>query len=761
MSSQITILNYQVFQTINHRNDYVVIYFKIDGSGTFVNVENYSCFALFNDNWIPMSKKESNLNTPEPISVNGTRHCVFVWDAAKDGVMILNRNQKFQFSLYYRDILCNISSNPTTTLPSLPRTNTPPPPTTTHRPIPVTRIPGQPNDPGGPGLGLQVNIANTSRLDTLIINRPNGVVIDNAPVTRQRPSLNYDYIPAPTSNTINNPNELPTRISGINSVRAGDNFINSISNQEISSINNIVNPTAGQGVQTTVGNLIIGIGESNRSNSSNSSSPIVSQNTTNKSNLRRSPTITVGLSEVEFESTTTALSVINPNTLPIFSSPGDPAPYIPNGNQNDDVIGQREFLEENPENFEYYDGFRRTESFIPTLLKVGKLPSFEYQNFGIEFIFESLFTYPREVAVGESLTISSQFLNTHDSVSEHGQIIIYLKSPTDELFELQRTDYQFIEPDNIIACGLSINTINFNSLGRWDIYSFLIDKNGRTISYANEFINLNNSNSFDGINTQSLGITRSSNRDRPNNVIISSVERYPINPIQDIPGYIITSQNIRTTSLVLRLVFTSSSRTQTVALQQRSNDVSVTILSDPGTLFKTDLSDGNTIIMSSYGQVFPYLNTNQYNYSPNEPALVEDPNIPTNNGGISIVNTSSSNLFVTITPDISPTVATVIFGGNDIIIREASSSVQRLSSTSWNINLQLPIGNVIYKYGYIGMSPNRIPSSVSWNEFTTNSYGEATLNVVGYNGGYISILTSSLDGSYRPVRDEVLKVRLA
>ena len=72
MSSQITILSYQNYQSLNHLNDYVVIYFKIDGGGTFVRVNNYCCFSLFNDVWNPITKKDSSLNTIAPISIRGT-----------------------------------------------------------------------------------------------------------------------------------------------------------------------------------------------------------------------------------------------------------------------------------------------------------------------------------------------------------------------------------------------------------------------------------------------------------------------------------------------------------------------------------------------------------------------------------------------------------------------------------------------------------------------------------------------------------------
>ncbi len=759
MSSQITILSYQNYQSLNHLNDYVVIYFKIDGGGTFVRVNNYCCFSLFNDVWNPMTKKDSSLNTIEPISVRGTKYCTFVWDASSDGVAILNQNQRFQFSLYYRDIMCNTSSSstPSTQLPP-GRIVDPPRITTTFRPIPVSRIPGRPNDPTNPGLGQQQSATNNAGIEnSIVIQRSNGVVVNNTPPTRQRPLLNYDYLPLGTSGPEVNPNQVQTRLAGQNIVRPGEAFINEISNTELALLNGFTQVIAGQGINTNVGTLIVGIGDNSSSQNVNTEPDIESAREYNTS-IEINPTISVGREEAEFSSTSSALESINPTALPIFNKKGDPSPYIPKGNQFNDVLGLREYLNTAAENFNHYDGFNKSQIYIPDLIKVNKLPSFDFENFSREFIAPSLFITPREIAVGETLTIAAQFLNSHESISHYAKVVLYLKSPSNELFELQRTDFAYIQPDNIIGCGLTINTIGLTSLGRWNIYAFLIGNNNNTLTYATEFFNLNNSNSYDGINTQSLGITRSSNRNRQNDLVITS-DRLPTNPIQDIPGNIITSQNIAT-SVLLNLIFNRSNPTKIVVLLQSGNNVSVTVIATNNALFRTQLSDGSVVISSGYGQVFPYLNNVLYEYSQEDLSILEDPNTPINNGGIVRSQTSTSTLYVTLTPDIHTTLASVLFGGQGISIRPASASVVNLSINSWTINLTLPVGNEQYRYGYIGMNSLRIPSSTVWTDFTSDANGLATIPFSGYSGGYISILRIGVDETFRPIRDEILKVRL-
>ena len=233
----------------------------------------------------------------------------------------------------------------------------------------------------------------------------------------------------------------------------------------------------------------------------------------------------------------------------------------------------------------------------------------------------------------------------------------------------------------------------------------------------------------------------------------------PTNPIQDIPGNIITSQNIAT-SVLLNLIFNRSNPTKIVILLQSGNNVSVTVIATNNALFRTQLSDGSVVISSGYGQVFPYLNNLLYEYSQEDLSILEDPNTPINNGGIVRSQTSTSTLYVTLTPDSHTTLASVLFGGQGISIRPASASVVNLSTNSWTINLTLPVGNEQYRYGYIGMNSLRIPSSTVWTDFTSDANGLATIPFSGYSGGYISILRIGVDETFRPIRDEILKVRL-
>lgn len=694
----------------------VYIEFEITGSGTFIYVPALCCFAGRNQSeWVSMTQAEDSRNTVMPVTVRGKKQFVFVWDADADGILV-NTQTQFQFSFYLRDISCNLTTRRQTPNQQLPGIRIPPPtyrvpqvpvfrPRIDDRDITVIvdRTPpigvGRPSGPTGPtGPTTPGSIAG----NTVTTNNSIGTGI---PLNRNQLRVNFDpYVSVPLEGS-RPPTTSARRVDPVSPYRnPGDQFVNTVTNTNISQTLDNAPNEVGRGVVTPAGILTIPMGN-NVNVDPATSAPLSMSWQVRNSSTPSSPQRRVGSEEeVEFSSTSEFIDAFSNGEVDFPNSidNGDPHPYSAKTNLATDDYGIDSKINNSISQSILSEKDIALSSAIKfSLTQVTKLPVLKKTGFMAEFMDGLISCQPANLTLGDNLTITASFTNKHESIGVNASLIVYAVSPSSIVYEIDRTLYGYVDPDFSLSVAGSYDTSNLPESGIWSFYAVLFDSKNSSIDFAEQKVTFITSEQKRNINPRVKKTLTTTVRNTQN-----------INPF--IPPIIIWSPTQTTTSLLFDL---------------NSNNLSVTATSFDTNPLDMSLRNNSVEITRHSGPIAqPY---------PNNRGPIFDNTV----GGIPHMSTGltiGNRYTLLITTTGVRSLFTLYFGGSITLIAPLVQTVSTGINT-WTATVTMPFGNHPYRLVLTGKDPDKIPANATYYDFITDQQGTAVVNIIAPRNEYLQI----------------------
>ena len=761
----------------------VVVHYTVYGPGLWEYILRYTVFAEFGQNqWIQMLPDLSDpRHTRTPFRTTNRTSAVFVWNAGRQGIPILTEDQEHLFAIGLKDISCvgSIGKEPggrtfPPWIPGPPRVGPPvtqPPVNPPGRnpgnnPFPVPRVPPGPGrQPRGPV--TQVSGATPSNPIT-----PRGPVIEytpgvpgtpTTPPSRGRPTTRTSS--TPTASLPNNggitrgpitgtgvykdPTQGPIlRNNPIDTSLIQDGSDPGFPGTRITSQGGTVYlPYGGRFGEATgdQSDNIISVSSRWETPSSLETLREYASSNNNGNNFIESS-----------EQLDNALSSGTSQRTPFVLEKGDPNPYIQTTNSLQDSGG----IEESAQ-------FNNDFSKVPVLRtenlsKLSPRPSFNKDEFSRDWIDLNVFAEPSFVSIGYPLTITASSKNKHESIPLESSLLLCLKAPDNEWYQISQTTLDVILSDHASSIGLTFNTNSFTETGVWKACCIAYDKNGKVCDFDFQNFEIYSSHTQEGADKSLLND-------------YSKLEDFVV-PVADN-----LQVNSKSPDLVLRGIHKKTLANNRVSGSvdihsvhfEKSNQKYAVIDcngSFSAAIHNTDLYDficklygPNTISSPTHAKTGPLYkldSVEKFILQDDYLLKVPDPGQDYCLGGIDYISSlSAGEYYLAMTPKKSPTVANVIIGGNSSIKKPIVDSYTR-SGNTWTLNLSLPFGLERYRIGYIGKNKSKIDLDVSWTTFKSLPNGKASVNVDGSIGGYISVLRLGPDNTFNITRDKILTYNL-
>lgn len=787
MAINITIDRWVNEPTTNHANDKVLIYYTIHGSGVFRYVNSLTLFAEEGDLlWTPMLADRQDLrHTPEPITVSSTMSAVFVWDAARQGVMIRTAAQKHLFAITMRDIECNRNTRSGNRIPPrIPPTILQPP---TKRRFPFVPPPGggnppggrNPINPGGPGTGRP---GGGGRTQGPLFPRTRGG--GNTPPTGGGPT---GPATPPTRSRPTPPPSNPTTPAGTRTEPSGNRGPvtgTGIYRDPTLRINNAVinpgiiepdgGPAGGIGtvVNTPVGPLSIQ-GGSEYLEVTGDSTPTAIPTISNpwggplgrtSIGLNAIGNYGIDLEQLSLRNSNDLINQYNSGMLPDLPNNirrGDPDPYHKQTNILQDFAG----IEQNP-NFDDLSINPQVLGFEPNIIidamfsKIVPKPELRKDPFYSEWAETVAISEPKILSRNDNLVLSAALTNVHSSVPMETALRLALVNPIGDWFEVNSTDYTIINPDFTSSIGYSLNARSFGMSGIWKAVCLAYDKREKVVDFAiDKFVVYPSDSTFGADNAliNQLGITEY--------ILQSDIK----NLNRDVPDYAIyelnyntrAKQRIHNTSVPTSLYFSDFTTKYGIMSVSGANFAATIHNPDMNEfickLYGPGVPSTNNLLKTHRGSVTEKVSRDVSVFIEGESVRFPSVSVDKNVGGIPYRTDLSANTYVlAISPTKIPSVANVFLGHNQASFIAPSSTYTRSGST-WTVTLTLPFGSESYYYADIGKDASKLPHTISWTLAKTNTFGMVTFSVISSAGSYIQIVRLGYDGTIKPSRDTVMR----
>lgn len=668
-----------------------------------------------------------------------------------------------------------IGSNPVNT-GGIPTSSQPDPPTTSRGSVSVGVDP-----PTGPGPGKSVNTTistlNTSSLpkkgDPSFSTGHNSAGVQTPP-GRRGPRISRDNS-VPTGRPTIGGGERSEPVSGTELHRGGrqatQTNINPVQGTTINDSNGRSEP--GSMVQTEQGPLMIpyGVGYGEKTGDISGSSIDTSrfwQSAPGSSNVRSNVTSSSFVNDLNISGSNHFAEMYNNGqfNFPSTLLNGDPNPYVHKSIQPSDQYGNDGSIDFEPTSFDGTVLGIPLSTLDDAILIPTQKQSLRKDPFFADFTELAFTVEPRSISRGQTLFVSSSLTNEHEDIPVQSAIKIFAEDPFGKWYEIGGTSHDLIQPDYTSAIGFTFGTSNFNNTGCWNIAAVVYDAYNKVVNFKTQSVEVFLSQTDNGVDPDIAAILALSAKYKTYSELSGQQSlnysfKSPLQPLHTIAPYVINNQKIDTTTEHSAIYFSRPTKKWAV-VDVPSGQFSLTIHNsdryDFGTQLYAGVPSAGSDLVSHYGPVWPLANraeTEEYN------AYTAKVTNDLNFGGIELTgNLTSGTYIVSMRPEKSETVANIFIGGPGSKLVENQVTSSNRNGSTWTILMQLSFGLEEYRIGYVGMNPNKIPSSTTWTDFRSSSNGIGSVEIDGTIGGYIVVIRKGIDGSFRPNRDFILRYRL-